>query len=343
MRSGRARSVRFIDQRCDVGARIAKRCRTQTNVRVVLSAVLLFAAVVTAPFASRTLVYAAEPTVVEIDQDNKSINVSNGTFNAYKSLYLSHDDVLKYFGSGEDLTFSIDSCTLNSWSIDGASSASIRDTAADNFIIRATPASGGSQVSTSCKLGEQVTLSYGGSGLYITCYPAIGSYVNSAPSTGFRGIKYNARWKFTIPAKPLSDNEALNEIVDQNNKFHQEELDKGEQSGSDASQMVQDLTDQVKSKWEILFYPIEFTKKFLALFTSGSAGSTSLTFPAFSLEVQGSTYQVWEEYTYDLSSLKSQFSILFTGLHMVVGVIEVSWFIKYLYRKYDEVFGGESS
>lgn len=58
--------------------------------------------------------------------------------------------------------------------------------------------------------------------------------------------------------------------------------------------------------------------------------------------MNGSTYQVWDSYTFDLASLESDFSILFTGLHMVVGTIEVSAFIKYLYNKYDEVFGGGS-
>lgn len=133
----------------------------------------------------------------------------------------------------------------------------------------------------------------------------------------------------------------LQDIEDTIKHEHQEEIDKGDSSGSDASGMVDDITSQVKSKWEILFYPIEFTKKFLALFTSGS-GSTGITFPAFSLEVNGSTYQVWDSYTFDLASLESDFSILFTGLHMVVGTIEVSAFIKYLYNKYDEVFGGGS-
>lgn len=132
----------------------------------------------------------------------------------------------------------------------------------------------------------------------------------------------------------------LQDIEDTIKQEHQEEIDKGSSSGDDASGMTSDLTNHVKSKWEILFYPIEFTKKFLALFTGSSGGSTSIQFPAFSMEVGGTSYQVWDAYTFDLASLKSDFSLLFNGIHLVVGTIEVTAFIKYLYRKYDEVFGG---
>lgn len=361
----KVKNVKFINQRCDVGARIAKRCRTQTNVRVVLSAVLLFAAVVIAPLASRTLVYASDDytytntvsSVITAATDSTSLRNSSSSS---ARLVLDQSAVLDVFNAspGDTIKFKYKLTSSGAYSISGSPSFStnVSGNVTSAATISYTPVGASSATTIDVYPDEEIVLLYGGGSISFDKTLTIGRtpYTQRIPFGTVIWYTYpGASWKtdftYTIydQKKVLSDNEALNDIndkmqeqIDQDKQFHDEENQKGEESGSDASQMVQNLTDQVKSKWEILFYPIEFTKKFLALFTSSSAGSTSLTFPAFSLEVQGTTYQVWDAYTYDLSSLKSQFSILFTGLHMIVGVLEVTWFIKYLYSKYDSIFGG---
>lgn len=226
----------------------------------------------------------------------------------------------------------------------------------DYFTVSYRSSGSSDNVSASYKFGEDFRVPYsGGSVSFRVNTPVAGTYsavveryLVTPDDYKWRTLSFkaevNATFNMTYLGKLQAEQDSLDsidkntdKIVDNQEQYHQEELDKGEQSGSDASNLVQDLTDQVKSKWEILFYPIEFTQRFLGLFTSSSGGSTVISFPAFS--IMGMT--VWDSYDFDLSTIKNQFSTLFDLLYMVIGVIEVMWFLKYLYRKYDEVFGGQ--
>lgn len=131
----------------------------------------------------------------------------------------------------------------------------------------------------------------------------------------------------------------------------------------------------VKSKWAILFYPIEFTTRILGAFNGGTSSasyvenygfvdgytyneetgglepiynynkpvllnndSVTITFPAFILPVLD--LKLWDSYSFDLSVLKDNFPVLFNALYTVEGIIEIYLFVGFLQNKYDDVFGG---
>lgn len=66
---------------------------------------------------------------------------------------------------------------------------------------------------------------------------------------------------------------------------------------------------------------------------------TTLTFPSFALTVNGSSYTLWDSYTYDVASLTIQFKTLMDSLHVLISALEFYWFISFLRSKYMEIFG----
>lgn len=181
-----------------------------------------------------------------------------------------------------------------------------------------------------------------------------------------------------LPSNPVYSDADRLESIDQNGKgqlaqdkqYHDEEIEAGNQSGSDAENLVSEL-DTVKSKWEILWYPITFTNNLYAAVTGGGAAysarsggiigyeydndvgelvpvysrtrdapatsGTVLTFPAFTLPVLN--VQVWDSYSFDLASVKDQFPMVFDAIYVIFTVVEVVWFVKFLQKKFHEVFG----
>lgn len=161
----------------------------------------------------------------------------------------------------------------------------------------------------------------------------------------------------------------VSDIADQIEKDRQEDRDNAGQAADDATDLVSNLDTQIKSKWEILWYPIEFTQSLLGVFTGSTARSisnsgvvgytyndqdgtlqpiydfarsavratqgTTITFPAFSIMGM----QVWDAYDYDLAQVKNDFPALFNAIYVVVSVLELYWFVGFLRDKYEEVFG----
>lgn len=163
----------------------------------------------------------------------------------------------------------------------------------------------------------------------------------------------------------------VSDIADQIEKDREEDRQDAEQGGEDATDLVKNLDSGIKSKWEILWYPIEFTTRVASVFGAGTAsasykhtyvnvvgyeydeqsgylvpildrsraqaraGGTVISFPAFSLLGM----QIWDAYDFDLSQLKSWFPELFNLLYVVISILEVYWFVSFLRSKYDEVFG----
>ena len=70
-----------------------------------------------------------------------------------------------------------------------------------------------------------------------------------------------------------------------------------------------------------------------------TAGSTTLTFPAFAIAVQGTDYQVWQEHTFDLSQLDGWFSGLMAAVRLATSVVVVGAVIHYLQSVYKDVIG----
>lgn len=180
--------------------------------------------------------------------------------------------------------------------------------------------------------------------------------------------------KFNISSDNLNDMSLIggvNDIGDTLDQQREEDRQDAEQGGEDAADLVTNLDGTIKSKWAILWYPLEFTQRVASVFGAGTssasykatyadvvdyrydessgylvpvrdpvraqarAGGTIISFPSFTMMGM----QIWDSYDFDLSQLKSWFPELFNLLYVAVSILEVYWFVSFLRNKYDEVFG----
>ena len=70
-----------------------------------------------------------------------------------------------------------------------------------------------------------------------------------------------------------------------------------------------------------------------------TAGSTTLTFPALAFAVEGTEYQFWEEYTFDLAQLDGWFAGLMAAVRLATSTVVVGAVIHYLQSVYKDVIG----
>lgn len=310
------------------------------------------------------------------------VNGSSGSISLLGSIrcVLTYDDLVNYLGiaPGDSLTFTVNSFTVNSYSNNSSGgNTTFYPNAFDSDwgYIYFTPSGGGDEQTITFKIGEPVSISYSGGNITLDIYPPVYS---GATNTSYKYLDYtvNSTWSFTFPPAPRSDNEALNDLVDNQEQYRQEDRDDATQAGSDAANLVTEM-ETLKDKWAILWYPIEFTQTLLSVFGSGTGsanyiskyynvtgfsydeesgflvpirdpvmtiasassetGGASITFPAFTLPVLN--VQIWDSYTFDLTIIKDSFPVLFDALYVIISCLEVYWFVSFLKSKFDEVFG----
>lgn len=126
--------------------------------------------------------------------------------------------------------------------------------------------------------------------------------------------------------------------VDETGQAIQDKIDE-QYDISDASQLgeaSQDFADQAAESLGVVSYVDTLFSGLSGLVT---AGSTTLTFPAFAIAVQGTDYQVWQEHTFDLSQLDGWFSGLMAAVRLATSVVVVGAVIHYLQSVYKDVIG----
>lgn len=69
-------------------------------------------------------------------------------------------------------------------------------------------------------------------------------------------------------------------------------------------------------------------------------GSTTLTFPGFGLEVNGVSYDVWADTTYNLSDIDDKFGGLVSVVRFATTLLVYLALIRYLVNTYHRIFGG---
>ena len=106
--------------------------------------------------------------------------------------------------------------------------------------------------------------------------------------------------------------------------------------GSEVGSAAQVFADQASESLGVVSYVDTLFSGLSGLVT---AGSTTLTFPAFSIAVQGADYPVWSEYTFDLSQLDGWFSGLMAAVRLATSVVVVGAVIHYLQFVYKDVIG----
>lgn len=173
-----------------------------------------------------------------------------------------------------------------------------------------------------------------------------------------------------------STDQLLQDQLDQDKEFHDRDENDAITAGNDVAGAATEL-DNLKSKWEILWYPIEFTNDIMAAFSGSnnsryrsryagvvgysyddssgflvpvyststmaegdipeSPGGTVITFPSYTLPVLN--VKLWDSYSYDLSQITEQYPVLFNAIYVIITILEVYWFVGFLRDKYEEVFG----
>lgn len=68
-------------------------------------------------------------------------------------------------------------------------------------------------------------------------------------------------------------------------------------------------------------------------------GSTELTFPGFGMEIDGVSYNVWDNISYNLSDIDNKFSGLMSAVRFATSLLVYLALIRYLVNTYHRIFG----
>lgn len=127
--------------------------------------------------------------------------------------------------------------------------------------------------------------------------------------------------------------EAINNSI--NNNYN--DLTRPSDSAVDSASGTLSDTSDVKAATG-LFTSIDYlTQGVFNLFTN--PGSTSLTFPGFGMEVNGVSYDVWEDTTYNLTDIDDKFSGLMSVVRFATSLLVYLALIRYLINTYHRIFG----
>lgn len=172
-----------------------------------------------------------------------------------------------------------------------------------------------------------------------------------------------------------NQDENTQKILDQNSQFRDEDRAEAEGIGKIAKDFLDTNTAKVKNNFAILWEPIAFTQRVISVFSGGTKSSvysryldgvvgftynpetgcldpiidtspksrygkassgTTITFPSYTLPVLN--VKLWDEYTFDIASVKDSYPVLFNAVYVVSGCLCLYWFLGYLSDKFEEVY-----
>lgn len=269
-------------------------------------------------FAALVLIGAFDYDFVSYAKENSFTSTMTQTLSSIAapnsiSFYPKFGSPPFWTSGGPEFTFRVDSFTLNGTSLSGMYISYYNSD--DKWISK-----------VACDVGVKYTISDINMSKGITF-----TTISSRYSAGNYTLVVNA-----TDFVSLSDNEALNEIVDQNEKFHEEEKTEATNAGNDLGSTLDDVTGTL-TKVEILKLPWTMLSDLLTAISSD--GEKTLTFPSFQL--MGQT--LWPSYTFSLADLDSQFSVLFESVRLVSGVMLCVAFGNYIRSFFTKIFGKEES
>lgn len=127
--------------------------------------------------------------------------------------------------------------------------------------------------------------------------------------------------------------EAINNSI--NNNY--QDLTRPSDSAVDSASGTLSDTSDVTAKTG-LFTSIDYlTQGVFNLFAN--PGSTSLTFPGFGLEINGVSYDVWADTSYNLSDIDEKFGGLVSVVRFATSLLVYLALIRYLINTYHRIFG----
>lgn len=136
-----------------------------------------------------------------------------------------------------------------------------------------------------------------------------------------------------------ADQEARKRLEAINNSINNNYNDLTRPSDSDVNSASGTLSDtsDVKAATGLFTSIDNITQGVFNLFAH--PGSTELTFPGFGMEINGVSYNVWEDTTYNLSDIDDKFGGLMSAVRFATILLVYLALIRYLVNTYHRIFG----
>lgn len=136
-----------------------------------------------------------------------------------------------------------------------------------------------------------------------------------------------------------ADQEARKRLEAINNSINNNYNDLTRPSDSDVSSASGSLSDtsDVESATGLFTSIDNLTQGVFNCFTN--PGSTTLTFPGFGMKIDGVSYNVWEDTTYNLSDIDDKFGGLMSAVRFATTLLVYLALIRYLVNVYERIFG----
>lgn len=137
-----------------------------------------------------------------------------------------------------------------------------------------------------------------------------------------------------------ADKEARKRLEAINNSINNNYQDLTRPSDSDVNSASGTLSDtsDVKAATGLFTSIDNLTQGVFNLFTN--PGSTTLTFPGFGMEVNGVSYDVWTDTSYNLTDISDKFGGLMSVVRFATALLVYLALIRYLVNTYHRIFGG---
>lgn len=144
-----------------------------------------------------------------------------------------------------------------------------------------------------------------------------------------------------------SDFDSIKEAIDNQttdiNQNHQETMDKidditdfDEQEQSGMTGQVEDVEQQLGEKLGILSFADTVIGNFIGLFKETSE-KPGLVFPGFDIEVDGTSYTVWEDTTFDLSTIDTGFADLMSVVRFATSFLVYAALFMYVQKIFSAI------
>lgn len=127
--------------------------------------------------------------------------------------------------------------------------------------------------------------------------------------------------------------EAINNSI--NNNYN--DLTRPSDSAVDSASGTLSDTSDVTAKTGLFTSIDNLTQGVFNLFAN--PGSTTLTFPGFGVEIDGVSYDVWEDTNYNLSDIDNKFGGLMSVVRFATSLLVYLALIRYLINTYHRIFG----
>ena len=136
-----------------------------------------------------------------------------------------------------------------------------------------------------------------------------------------------------------ADQEARKRLEAINNSINNNYQDLTRPSDSDVNSASGTLSDtsDVTAKTGLFTSIDNLTQGVFNLFAN--PGSTTLTFPGFGVEIDGVSYDVWEDTNYNLSDIDDKFGGLMSVVRFATTLLVYLALIRYLINTYHRIFG----